>query len=216
VLAGGTGSADNFRRSPDGYAWPSKNFAGTSRRARVSATAVSFGGYIGDGHGWRPTPIPLTPVPGISVNGQDANGNPNPGPLLSQQTTGYYSALNQNVWAKDDYNRTWLLYARQNLRLDAITMLHNLTWYRQGNRLHKHSTTTSMAPATCTNTTIRTRKPMATSCGPRSRCPTTTSPWAAISSTASTTRAMLSTALWHRTSARIWCPTPSFAAITGT
>ncbi|MHB1587974.1 MAG: TonB-dependent receptor [Metallibacterium scheffleri] len=139
VLAGGTGSADNFRRSPDGYAWPSKNFAGYFKTRKTFGNGdVSFGGYIGDGHGWRPTPIPLTPVPGISVNGQDANGNPNPGPLLSQQTTGYYSALNQNVWAKDDYNRTWLLYARQNLRLDAITTLHNLTWYRQGNRLHKH------------------------------------------------------------------------------
>ncbi|WP_298194343.1 TonB-dependent receptor [Metallibacterium sp.] len=139
VIAGGAGSANSFRRSPDGYAWPSKNFAAFIKtRKTFSNGDISFGGYIGDGHGWRPTPIPLTPVPDISVNGQDANGNPNPGPLLSQQTTGYYSALNQNVWAKDDYNRTWMLYARQNLRLDEHTTLHNLVWYRQGNRLHKH------------------------------------------------------------------------------
>ncbi len=139
VLAGGVGEADNFRRSPDGYAWPSKNFAAYLKTRKTFADgSVSFGGYVGSGHGWRPTPIPVAPVPGLTVNGQDANGNPIPGPLLSQQTTGFYSAVNENVWAKNDYNRAWLLYARQNLRLDDSTTLHNLLWYRKGNRLHKH------------------------------------------------------------------------------
>ena len=139
VIAGGYGKADNFRRSPDGYAWPSKNFAAfVKTRKTFSNGSISFGGYLGDGHGWRPTPIPLTPVPGIGVNGQDANGNPNPGPLLSQQTTGYYSALNETVWAKNDSNRTWLVYAKQNLQLDERVSLHNLTWYRRGDRLHIH------------------------------------------------------------------------------
>ena len=139
VLAGGVGAANNFRRSPDGYAWPSKNYAGYIKtRKDFGRGSVSFGAYLGNGQGWRPTPIPLTPVPGISVNGQYANGTPKPGALLSQQTTGFYSALNENVWAKDDYNRTWLVYARQNLSLDDTTTLHNLLWYRQGNRLHKH------------------------------------------------------------------------------
>ena len=139
VLAGGMGEADSFRRSPDGYAWSSKNFAAYLKTEKTFANgSVSFGGYLGDGHGWRPTPIPVAPVPGLTVNGEDANGNPVPGPLFSQQTTGFYSAVNENVWAKNDYNRAWLLYARQNLRLDDRTTLHNLLWYRKGTRLHKH------------------------------------------------------------------------------
>ena len=139
VLAGGVGEADNYRQSADGFSWPSKNFAAYVKTRKTFADgSVSFGGYLGDGHGWRPTPIPVTPIAGITVNGQYSDGTPKPGPLLSQQTTGFYSALNENVWEKDDYNRTWMLYARQNLRLDRITTLHNLLWYRQGNRLHKH------------------------------------------------------------------------------
>ena len=139
VIAGGTGSADNFRRSPDGYAWPSKNFAGYFKTRKTFDNGdVSFGGYIADGHGWRPTPLPMTPIAGISVNGQDANGNALPGAAFSQQTSGYYSALNQNVWAKNDFNRTWLVYAKQNIRLDDHVTLHNMAWYRRGDRLHIH------------------------------------------------------------------------------
>lgn len=139
VVAGGVGSSDNFRNSADGYAWPSRNFAGYFKTEKAFGSGnVSFGGYLGDGHGWRPTPIPVTPVPGLTINGEYADGSPKPGPLFSQQTTGYYSAVNENVWAKNDYNRVWMLYGRQNLRLDDTTTLHNLVWYRKGNRLHKH------------------------------------------------------------------------------
>lgn len=139
VLAGGAGKANNFRTSPDGYAWPSKNFAGFIKtRKQFGASDVSFGAYIGDGHGSRPTPIPLTPVAGISINGQDANGNPNPGPLFSQASTGYYSAINENVWQKNDFNRMWMIYARQNIQIDSRVVMHNQTWYRRGDRLHVH------------------------------------------------------------------------------
>ena len=139
VVAGGAGRSDNFRTSPDGYAWPSRNFAGFVKTRKVFSNGdVSFGGYLGDGHGWRPTPIPVVPNPLISINGQNASGVPNPGPLFSQPTSGFYSAVNENVWRKNDYNRTWLVYARQNIRLDSRVTLHNQLWYRRGDRLHVH------------------------------------------------------------------------------
>ena len=139
VIAGGEGRANNFRTSPDGYAWPTRNFAGFFKSRKVFSNGdASFGGYIGEGHGWRPTPIPVVANPLISVNGQNASGAPNPGPLFSQPTSGFYSAVNENVWAKKDYNRTWLVYARQNFRLDSRVTLHNQTWYRRGDRLHVH------------------------------------------------------------------------------
>jgi len=134
VLAGGTGRSNSFRTSPDGYAWPTRNFAGFFKTRKVfSAGNVSFGAYLADGHGWRPTLIPTSPVAGLSVNGLGQ-----PGPTFSQQTSGYYSAVNEQVWRKNDFNRVWLVYARQNLRLDQYVTLHNQVWYRQGNRLHLH------------------------------------------------------------------------------
>jgi iron complex outermembrane recepter protein len=134
VIAGGGGRSTNFRTSPDGFDWPTRNYAGFFKTRKVfRAGDVSFGAYLGDGHGWRPTLIPMTPVPGVSVNGLNQ-----PGPLFSQQTTGFYSAVNENVWEKDDFNRVWLVYSRQNLRLDERVTLHNQVWYRQGNRLHLH------------------------------------------------------------------------------
>lgn len=78
-------------------------------------------------------PLPLTPVPGLSVNGIGASG-----PLLREATTGYYNTVNENVWRKYDNNRTWILYARQNIRVDERMTLHNQLWYRRGDRLHQH------------------------------------------------------------------------------
>lgn len=134
VVAGGAGRANNFRTSPDGFAWPTRNYAGFFKTRKVFSNGnVSFGAYLGDGHGWRPTLIPTVPVAGVSVNGLNA-----PGPLYSQQTSGYYGAVNENVWEKDDFNRTWIVYGRQNIRLDEHVTLHNQLWYRQGDRLHLH------------------------------------------------------------------------------
>ncbi|MHB1872585.1 MAG: TonB-dependent receptor [Steroidobacteraceae bacterium] len=135
VIGGGAGRANSFHTSPDGFAWPTRNFAGffKTRREFDGGSSVSFGAYMGAGHGWRPVPVPLTPVPGLSVNGIGA-----PGALLSEATTGYYGSVNENVWRKNDSNRTWLVYARQNIRLTKRTTLHNQLWYREGDRLHNH------------------------------------------------------------------------------
>ncbi len=135
VIAGGGGKADSFHTSPDGWAWPTQNYAGflKTRREFDDGSSISFGAYLGAGGGWRPVPLPLTPVAGLSVNGIGA-----PGPLLSEATTGYYNTVNENVWRKYDNNRTWILYARQNIRVDGRMTLHNQLWYRRGDRLHWH------------------------------------------------------------------------------
>ena len=134
VFAGGAGRSNGFRSSPDGFNWPTRNYSAFFKTRKVFATGnASFGAYLGDGHGWRPTLIPTTPVAGLTVNGLGQ-----PGQLFSEQTSGYYSAVNEKVWAKDDFNRVWIVYARQNLKLDENVTLHNQLWYRQGNRLHLH------------------------------------------------------------------------------
>ena len=134
VFAGGAGRSNGFRSSPDGFNWPTRNYSAFFKTRKVFATGnASFGAYLGDGHGWRPTLIPTTPVAGLTVNGLGQ-----PGQLFSEQTSGYYSAINEKVWAKDDFNRVWIVYARQNLKLDENVTLHNQLWYRQGNRLHLH------------------------------------------------------------------------------
>ena len=135
VIAGGAGRAHSFHTSPDGFAWPTSNYSAffKTRKALHGGGSISFGAYLGSGRGWRPVPLPLTPVPGLSVNGIGASG-----PLLSEATTGYYNTVNENVWRKEDVNRTWLVYARQNIRIDERTTLHNQLWYRNGQRLHVH------------------------------------------------------------------------------
>jgi iron complex outermembrane receptor protein len=134
VFAGGAGRSNSFRTSPDGFSWPTRNYAAFFKTRKVfHGGNVSFGAYLGDGHGWRPTLIPTVAVPGVSVNGFNQPGTP-----FSQQTSGYYGAVNENVWRKNDFNRVWLVYARQNFRLDRRVTLHNQLWYRQGNRLHLH------------------------------------------------------------------------------
>ncbi len=135
VIAGGGGRANSFHTSPDGWAWPTQNYAGflKTRKQFNSGSSISFGAYLGDGGGWRAVPVPLTPIPTLSVNGIGAAG-----PLLSEATTGYYNTVNENIWRKYDNNRTWLLYARQNIRVDERMTLHNQLWYRRGDRLHWH------------------------------------------------------------------------------
>jgi iron complex outermembrane receptor protein len=135
VFAGGAGRSNSFHTSPDGFAWPTRNYAAFLKTRKVfdHGSSISFGAYLGAGNGWRPVPVPLTPIAGLSVNGIGASG-----PLLSEATTGYYTSVNQNVWRKDDSNRTWLVYARQNIRVSDRATLHNQLWYREGDRLHNH------------------------------------------------------------------------------
>ncbi|MBU2853662.1 MULTISPECIES: TonB-dependent receptor [Acidithiobacillus] len=133
ILAGGSGSGNSYRQTPDGFANPSYNYAWFLKtRKTFSNGDFSLGAYLAKGSGYRPVSIPLSPIAGVTMDGT-ANS-----PLYSQATSGYYSSLPENVWFKRDGNTTWLVYSKLNLALDSMVGLHNTLWYRNGHRLHFH------------------------------------------------------------------------------
>ena len=139
VLGAGYTYADSFRQSSDGF---NNNTHASMFYAKLRKTFsvgdVSVGAYAADAQGYRPTAIPVAPIADLTVNGLDPNGNVIPGPLYSQPTTGYYSALPRSVWFKKSTNHDWLVYSKANLDLDATTTLHNRVWFNHENRLHDH------------------------------------------------------------------------------
>ncbi|WP_308389028.1 TonB-dependent receptor domain-containing protein [Acidithiobacillus sp. AMEEHan] len=133
ILAGGAGSSNSYRQSPDGFNNPSYSYAWFLKtRKTFSNGDFSVGAYLAKGSGYRPVPIPVNPIAGVTLNGT-ANS-----PLYSQATSGFYSSLPNDVWYKQDSNSTWLLYSKLNVDLDKIWSLHNMIWYRYGHRLHFH------------------------------------------------------------------------------
>ncbi len=136
VLAGGAGQGDSFRTSVDGFNNPGTDYSLYGKVIKSFSTGdVSFGGYFGRAAEYRPNVIPTSPQAGIGLGGQNAAGGAI-GPLYSQQTSGYYSSLPFDTWNKFDVDQTWLVYAKQNLQLDDYVDLHNVLWYRDGERLH--------------------------------------------------------------------------------
>lgn len=139
VLGGGYTKADSFRNAYAGFDNGSHAYAWyTKIRKTFSNGSISLGAYYALARAWRPTAIPVSPVAGLTVNGLDMSGNPVPGPLYSQTTTGYYSIVNPNVWRKETKNQYSLVYSKLNLALNAHTELHNMLWYNYEMRLHNH------------------------------------------------------------------------------
>ncbi len=135
VLAGGAGNGNSFRTGTDGFTNPSEDYAIYLKTVKTFQTgSFEFGGYAASSGGYRSQVIPTTANPAITVNGQ-----PGAQPY-SQQTTGYYSTLPFSSYDKKDYNKMWLLYGRENIRLDDTTTLHNLTWYMHISRMHSRLT----------------------------------------------------------------------------
>lgn len=139
VMGGGYTTANSFRDSVDGFNNGSHASAWYAKlRKTFSNGSFSLGGYYALARAYRPTAIPTSPVAGLTVNGLDANGNANPGPLFSQTTTGFYSALPYGVWRKVSKNQYGLVYSKLNLQLDDRSTLHNVLWYDHEQRLHDH------------------------------------------------------------------------------
>ena len=133
ILAGGAGSSNSYRQSPDGFNNPSYSYAWFLKtRKTFSNGDFSLGAYLAKGSGYRPVPIPVNPISGVTLDGT-ANS-----PLYSQTSSGYYASLPESVWFKQDSNSTWLLYSKLNVDLDKTWAVHNLIWYRYGHRLHFH------------------------------------------------------------------------------
>lgn len=139
VLSGGLGESNNYRNSIGGFENPSSNYAWFFKtRKTFNGGDLSFGIYDAQGRGYRPNYIPVNPIQGVTIYGYDKNGNVITGPLYSQQTTGFYSALPYNVWRKKDYNRTLMYYIKLNTKIAPDMVFHNRTWYRRASRLHNH------------------------------------------------------------------------------
>ncbi|AOU97079.1 TonB-dependent receptor [Acidihalobacter yilgarnensis] len=133
IVAGGMGSSNSYRTSSDGFLNPSYNYAWFAKTIKTFSNGdFSAGAYLAKGSGYRPVPIPINPIVGVTMNGT-ANS-----PLYSQQTSGYYAALPGSVWHKQDTNGTWLLYSKLNVEMDQISSVHNIAWYRHGYRVHFH------------------------------------------------------------------------------
>lgn len=140
VLAGGvTQSTSNYLQGY-GFNNPSKNHAFYAKLVKkFHGGHVSFGVYQALSEAYRPVPIPVTPNAGVTVNGANPiTGNVNPGPLYSQQTTGFYTTLPYSKYWKQAIVETDLLYSSYVSHISRNVKLHNLIWYRFGHRQHLH------------------------------------------------------------------------------
>ncbi|UTV80190.1 TonB-dependent receptor [Acidithiobacillus sp. YTS05] len=133
ILAGGAGSSNSYRQSPDGFNNPSYSYAWFLKtRKTFSNGDFSVGAYLAKGSGYRPVPVPVNPIAGVTMDGTAGSA------LYSQASSGFYSSLPKDVWYKQDSNSTWLLYSKLNVDLDKTWSVHNMIWYRYGHRLHFH------------------------------------------------------------------------------
>ncbi|MDD2750590.1 MAG: TonB-dependent receptor [Acidithiobacillus sp.] len=142
VLAGGVSSGNSFigvpsgtsLLSPSGVVLPSNSYAWFFKiRKRFRRGDDSFGAYLAKGSAYKPYDIPVSAAAGTTINGFDYKTNkPIPGPLYSQQTSGFYNAAPYKI----DSNSTWMFYNKLNVDIGAATWLHNDIWYRYGHRLH--------------------------------------------------------------------------------
>lgn len=134
VLAGGATESNSYR-SGFGFNQPGKAYAlyFKTRKTFRNGT-LSLGMYDAYGGAYRPLPIPLTPIPGVTVNGSNASGQ-----LYSEQTSGFYGSLPYNVIHKwDSTGPDVLIYGRLKLRLSRYVRFASLLYYRHGRRFHYH------------------------------------------------------------------------------
>lgn len=131
VLAGGHGSGDNYRKSPDGFTSPNHDYAFYGKAIKdFSRGDFQLGGYYSDSVGYRSPVIPTTTVAGVTLDGTPT------GQAYSQQASGFYSAPSFASYEKHDFNQMALFWSKINLDLDSTTVLHNSVYYQRINRLH--------------------------------------------------------------------------------
>lgn len=134
VIAGGWNDANNFMQGSDGYKNPSYNYAYYIKTRHSFADGdgdFSIGAYVSRSSAQRPFTIPVSPIPGVYLTGPTT-----PGPLFSQQTTGFYTTLPYAVNWKLDTNAIEMLWSKLNVRLSKITSVHNVVYFYHEHRLH--------------------------------------------------------------------------------
>ncbi|MGK9452971.1 TonB-dependent receptor [Acidithiobacillus caldus] len=133
VFAAGFGESHNFMTAPDGFKSPSNNYAYylKTRKHFQDGTVLSLGVYAARSAAYRPLPTPVSPIPGVTINGYQQ-----PGTLFSQQTTGFYTTLPYNVNNKVDTNQIAMVYGKLRDPLTQQIWLHNNAYYVEGTRVH--------------------------------------------------------------------------------
>ena len=135
VLAGGATESNSYR-SGFGFNQPGKAYALYFKtRKTFQNGSLSFGAYDSYGGAYRPLPVPLKPIPGVTVNGSNV-----PGQLYSEQTSGFYGSLPFALIHKwDSTGPDLLIYGRLKLRLSRYLRFASLLYYRRGRRFHYHN-----------------------------------------------------------------------------
>ncbi len=115
------------------YTFPEHGWAAYLKTAHVfNRGFAAFGFYMEktlSGHSFQ---IPVTPVAGYSVNGDNVPGQP-----YSQATSGFYSVVSPNLWYKYDVVDSYLLYGKQGYEFSKYVKMKNKLWYRYAHRLHQ-------------------------------------------------------------------------------
>jgi len=139
VVAGTVDRSGNYLHG-FGFDNPQSSYAYYGKLVKTSSNGrISFGGFISRSVAFRPLPIPTTENANVTINGVNSiTGAINPGPVYSQQTTGFYTTLPLSVYFKKIPIRTYLLYSRLTDHLDSYATFHNLLFFRYGNRIHLH------------------------------------------------------------------------------
>ncbi|AOU99140.1 hypothetical protein BI364_15425 [Acidihalobacter yilgarnensis] len=112
--------------------WPSNTYQFyVKTKKSFAGGSFSAGAYAINNDEFRPNMIPVVPNSEIHVNGLNGTG-----PLYSQQTSGFYSALPKSVWFKHNYVKDYMAWSHLHLDLSSSLKLSNSLWFRNGNIYH--------------------------------------------------------------------------------
>ncbi|AOU99243.1 TonB-dependent receptor [Acidihalobacter yilgarnensis] len=147
VVAGGVSSSGNFVKGY-GFNNPANNYAYYAKTTKTfTGGHLSFGAYTSHAVAYRPVPIPVTGNSNVTIYGVNPNtGNPIPGPVYSQQTTGFYTSLPKSTYWKRAFVNTTLIYSKFEDAIATGMHFHNMLFYRYGNRTHLHYNNLGQSP----------------------------------------------------------------------
>ncbi len=132
VIAGGENYAGSFYTTPDGFEESSQNYAFFFKTKKSFADGdFSLGAYFARSGAYRPLATPVSPIPGVTLEGYQANA-----PLFSEQTTGFYTTLPGAVDWKYDTNAIRMIYSQLNLKVSSDVSFRNLAYGDYEDRLH--------------------------------------------------------------------------------
>lgn len=132
AIGGAAARSNSFRHILGSNNLPSDSEqAYVKTRKRLPGGSISFGAYYTRSDEWRPNMIPVTPVATVAVAGSGA-----PGPLYSEQTSGFYSTLPRSAWWKHLEIADELVWSHLHLTLSPSLELSNEGWFRIGKVRH--------------------------------------------------------------------------------